>query len=134
MGPEGGLDLALLMEVNLEGRFTRLELTTSEGMLTLHPEPDRAWVEGNVVSERGVTPISLAWSSDHVLWVRDSPIAEILTGRGTIADVHTRPGLLIDAALNVVPATRAIEEGSGPPADDRGVPVLEASDEWDLEP
>ena len=134
LGPEGHLDLALLLEVDGDGRFTRLELTNSQGMLTLHPEPDRARVDGNVVSVRGVVPISQPWSSEHVLWVRDSPIAEILTGRVPIADGQTRRGLVIDAALNVVPATRVIEEGSRPPADDRGVPVLDASDEWDLEP
>lgn len=134
LGPEGRVDLALLMEVDGDGRFTRLELTTSRGMLTLHPEPDRSRVDGNVVSEGGVTPISLPWSPEDVLWVRDSPIAEILTGRLAITGGGMRTGAVIDSALAVVQATRGTEEGSGPPADDRGVPELDASVEWDLEP
>lgn len=134
VGPEDRLDLALLMEVDADGRFTRLELTTPRGSLTLHPEPDGARVDGNVVSDRGVTPISLPWGPDRLLWVRDSPIAEILTGRVAAFRGGMRTGLVIDGTLKVAPATSAMEEGSGPPADRRGVPVLGASDEWDLEP
>ena len=134
LSPHGHLDLALLIEVATDGRFSRLELTNSKGILTLHPEPHDARLEGNVVAERGVTPISMPWSPEHVLWVRDSPVAEILTGRVVAADGRMRSGVVIDSALEVVPATRAMEEGSVPPADDRGVPELGASDEWDLEP
>lgn len=102
-------------------------------MLTLHPEPDRSRVDGNVVSEGRVTPISLPWSSEHVLWVRDSPIAEILTGRFEAADGRMRRGLSINSTLEVAQAIRTMEEWRRPPADDRGVPELDASDEWDLE-
>lgn len=134
MGPEGRLDLALLIEVGGDGWFNRLELATSSAMLTLHPEPDRSRVDGNVVTERGVTPISVRWSSQHVLWVRDSPIAEILTRRVAPPGGRIRSGLSIDSTLLVALETRPAEEGSGPPSDDRGVPVLGASLEWDLEP
>ena len=133
LGPEGRLDLALLIEVDGDGWFNRLELTTSRGMLTLHPEPDRSRVDGNVVSEGRVTPISLPWSSEHVLWVRDSPIAEILTGRVEAADDRMCRGLSINSTLEVAQAIRTREEWRRPPADDRGVPELDASDEWDLE-
>ena len=133
LGPEGRLDLALLIEVDGDGWFNRLELTTSRGMLTLHPEPDRSRVDGNVVSEGRVTPISLPWSSEHMLWVRDSPIAEILTGRVEAADGRMRRGLSINSTLEVAQAIRTMEEWTRPPADDRGVPELDASAEWDLE-
>lgn len=134
LSPHGHLDLALLIEVANDGRFSRLELTNSKGILTLHPEPHGARLEGNVVSELGVTPISLAWGPNHLLWVQDSPIAEILTSRVAADGGGVRTGLVIDSALEVVPATRAMEEGSVPPADDRGVPELNGSLEWDLEP
>ena len=134
LSPQGHLDLALLIEVDTDGRFSRLELTNSKGILTLHPEPDRSQVHGNVVSDRGVTPISMSWGPECVLWVSDSPIAEIMTGRLASTGDGMRSGAVIDATLAVAQATRAMEEGSGPPADDRGVPELGASDEWDLEP
>ena len=134
LSPQGHLDLALLIEVDTDGRFGRLELTNSNGILTLHPEPDRIRVDGNIVSERGVVPISLAWGPEHILWVHDSPIAEILTGRAAVISGGVRTGLVIDATLAVAQATRAMEEGSGPPADERGVPELNGSLEWDLEP
>ncbi len=128
----GRVALALLFEVNVDGRFTRLEMTTPNGLLTLHPESDDSRVDGNVVGPTSVRPISLAWGVGRVLWVSGSPIPEILTRRVPGVGVPPTLGLAIDEDLQVMPASQT-GEGSAPLADDRGIPMLDAAEEWDLE-
>ena len=47
---DGNLVSDLLLELDPVGRWTRLELATTAGILTLHPEPDDTAVHGNVVT------------------------------------------------------------------------------------
>lgn len=124
--------MAVLLEVGVDGRFTRLELTAPGGLLTLHPEPDGSRVDGNVVDGSGVRPVSLPWGPGHVLRVSGSPIPEILTRRARGLAAPPTLVLAIDANLQVTPESRP-GEGSGPPADGRGVPILDEAMEWDLE-
>lgn len=130
---DGRLVLALLYEEDVEGRFTRLELVTERGMLTLHPEMDGARVDGNVVMGSGVPPITLPWGPDFVVSVQDSPIPEILTRRAGPTDRRGMSVAVIDSHLTIRLETLNAGEGTAPVSDDRGVPVLASSSEWPLE-
>ena len=55
-----GLRHAGLVELDRDGRIARLELETTDGMLTLHPDGDGRSAHGNVVRAHGVEPVALA--------------------------------------------------------------------------
>jgi hypothetical protein len=76
---DGRLIRSLMLEVSPAGRPTRLELTTLEGLLTLHPEPDESAIHGNVVSPSGVRHLALPWSPDDELWIVGSAAAIAVT-------------------------------------------------------
>ena len=68
---------ALLLETGTDGRFSHLELATTGGLLTLHPEPDGT-LHGNRVATGGdaVQPIAgLPFGPSAVLVVTGSPIS-----------------------------------------------------------
>jgi hypothetical protein len=115
---------AALVEIDPNGAFSRLELATSLGLLTLHPEPDRRSIDGNVVTADGVRPLALDWSPTAALAiVGDSFGSAILLGG---ADA---PSLVIRPRLGVV-------AGDSNPAlerDSRGIPILVDAREWPLE-
>jgi len=77
---DGHLVETLLLEVGGDGRPTRLELSTSSGLLTLHPEPSGG-LNGNVVTPAGVRHLSFAWSDKHELAIDRLPIAAAVTAR-----------------------------------------------------
>lgn len=129
---DGHVVLVLLLEMDVQGRFARLEVTTRSGLLTLHPEPGGSRVDGNVVHPDGVRPIAVPWGPGHVLRVADSPIPEILTRRVAVDGEAPSSILAIDASLALT-ALSPLGEGSGPVADPRGVPILDGAREWDLE-
>jgi hypothetical protein len=106
----GAIVSDLLLELDPAGRWSRLELATSGGILTLHPEPDGSAVHGNVVTPSGVRPLALAWSADHRLLVEDDPVATVALDAGK-DDAVAGPGIIIGTDLSVT-ATDAIE----PPA------------------
>jgi len=103
----------LLLEVDSAGRWTRLELASAGGILTLHPEPDDTAVHGNVVTERGVVPLVFGWSPGHCLVVAGEPVAAVALGRGR-ADASPAPGLHVTADLAVT-AEEAIVVPAGSP-------------------
>ena len=76
---DGIITHALLLEVDLDGRPTRLELATPAGLLTLHPGPDGSSLHGNVVSAVGMRHLAFAWSDDHGLSVDGRPLADAVT-------------------------------------------------------
>jgi len=104
----------LLLEVDLAGRPSRLELTTSAGLLTLHPSADESEIHGNVVSAtgEGVRPLVFGWSQEHELEVVGRPLATavalyrrrayVKVGQGGTLDV-----LSIDPELHVTKTTRS---------------------------
>jgi len=143
---------AVLLEVDPAGRFTRLELTTPAGMLTLHPEPDQREIHGNVVAADGsVRPLAFAWSADHEIDIVGRPIAMAvaLHRRRAVVAVGTQaaiPILAVDASLRVQMGVRlvarlaadrwSVDDTSGAPAgelvvDARGLPAAEVT--WPLE-
>jgi hypothetical protein len=88
----------LLLELDSAGRWTRLEMSTSAGILTLHPEPDGRSVHGNIVTERGVVPVALPWSPGHRLLLPDEPVAAAALGRG-VDEPEAGPAIVVDGRL-----------------------------------
>lgn len=152
---DGAIRLVLLLEVDVAGRPSRIELATPAGMLTLHPGEGSGALHGNVVSTEGVRHLALPWSDDHGLEVDGNPIAAAVTAhrlRTTTApgEGRTVQVVLIAADLLVAETTRRygrvaegewrIEPAAGdtPPVfltiDQRGIPTLPAdAREWPLE-
>ncbi len=154
MGPDGRFALALLLEVAVDGRPTRLELAGADTLLTLHPSADGLHLHGNVAHGAGIEHVELAWSPDHVLVVAGSPItaavaASWLQGRvgagegDTIPAVEVRPDLQVRAATWRVARVgerrwRLVAADAGPDItvdlDDSGVPAVFSGDRtWPLE-
>ena len=111
--PSGAIVSDLLLELDPAGHWSRLELATSDGILTLHPEPDGSAVHGNVVTPNGVRPLALAWSAAHRLLLPDDPVAAVALGAGW-EDAVSGPGIVVSADLSVT-ATDAIERPTGRP-------------------
>ena len=141
---DGVITHALLLEVDVTGRPSRLELSTTAGMLTLHPEEGSGGLHGNVVTGSGVRHLALPWSAEHGLEVEGRPIAAAVTahrlsGSTGVGEGRTVPVVVITPDLLVAEATRRytrvaagewqiddVDGGATPVVlaiDDRGVPV-----------
>ncbi|MEA2608078.1 MAG: hypothetical protein QOJ75_321 [Chloroflexota bacterium] len=108
---DGAISHALLLEVDLDGRPSRLELATAAGMLTLHPERSHEALHGNVVAVDGVRHLRLPWSDEHGLEIADRPLATVVTvhrlaGSMEVGEERTVPVIMITADLAVSEATR----------------------------
>jgi hypothetical protein len=68
----GGVLRAVLFETDPAGRVVRLEMATSVGLLTLHPERDEPVLHGNVVTPDGVRHLAIG---DAVVFVLGSAAA-----------------------------------------------------------
>ena len=145
---DGCLRLALLLETDRPGRMTRLELSSAEGLLTLHPEPDESALHGNVVTPTGVRHLSFAWSPEHELFVDGMPIAAIaalprLAGSLPPGTSRELPCVRVDGSLHVRAETMRLKrvdkrswllEGERIEVDDDGTPAGFAGPaEWPLE-
>jgi hypothetical protein len=113
-----------LIELDPAARFSRLELSSRGGLLTLHPERDSRSIHGNVVTPEGVRPLAFPWRREAAVELAADAFATAIlaTGEGS-------GSLVIRPSLGVV-------EGSGSgrlPLDDRGVPRLSNASEWSLE-
>jgi len=121
---DDGLRHAGLVELDPVGRLARLEFETGDGMLTLHPDADRAIAHGNVVRVVDVEPLAFAWSDDEALAIEDDPFGSAVLGwRGR--------GWMVGLDLGV-----RREDGRSVPAlglDERRVPRLRDDREWPLE-
>ena len=113
-----------LVEIDPAGRFARLELTSPAGLLTLHPEPDRRSIHGNVVTTDGVRPLALDWSATAALAIAGDSFGSAILQPGAGG-----PTLVIRPRLRIV----AGESGPALERDGRGVPVLRDGREWALE-
>ena len=149
----GGLVRTVVLEVSTDSRLTRLEVTTRNGMLTLHPEPDESAMHGNVVSADGVRHLAFPWSPAHVLLLLGS-IASATVELARLAERLEVGGttelevLRIDDALEPMPARWRVarvsaaewELGSLDGAEVRhvrldasGRPILPDATDWPLE-
>ena len=107
-----------------DGGFARLELERRAGLLSLHPDRERAMAHGNVVRSEGVEPLAVAWSDGDGIAIEGDGFGSAVAGwqgRGWVVgeDLRLRrsegaPGL----ALHI---------------DERGVPELIDAREWPLE-
>ena len=102
----GGVVRSILLEVAPTGRPERLEVTTSAGLLTLHPGPDASALHGNVVTPDGIRHLAFAWSPAHGLLVDSSPVAAAILVRG-LRDARVGESVEVDVvriADDLVPA------------------------------
>jgi hypothetical protein len=125
---EGRLRHVVLVEIDAAGRFARLELGSQAGMLTLHPEPDRRSIHGNVVASDGVRPLSFDWLPTAGLAISGDAFGSAILRVGTdVPTLVVRPGLEVVAGYGDSGPEPALE------GDGRGVPMLSDTREWPLE-
>ncbi len=144
---------SLLLETDPERRFSHLELATSAGLLTLHPEGD-ATLHGNAVTAaaEAVRHVSgLPWGADDVVVLADSvigaaAIAWACAERLAIGDTTEIGAVRITADLWVerveLHVARQRDDGwrletagaaTDLQVDDDGLPVLARARIWQLE-
>jgi hypothetical protein len=95
---DGRLDATLLLEVDGAARTARLELSSAEGLLTLHPSVDRRELHGNVVAPDGIRHLRFDWSPDHELVVEGFPVA-LMPALRARREPGDRPALIVGADL-----------------------------------
>lgn len=107
--PDGRHASAVLLEMASDGRVAKLEVATSDGLLTLHPDRGGTELHGNTVTPHGIRHHAFAWSAGHLLVVAGSPITaaaaagalatRVGEGEGTSAPVvEVGAGLVVRAA------------------------------------
>jgi hypothetical protein len=117
-----------LVELAPDGRFSRLELAASGGLLTFHPVQDGRSAHGNIVTPDAVLPIATKWQPEWGVGFVGDPFGSAIAGwRGD--------GLVVTSHHNEL-----VWREPGPHADliastrdDRGVPQLDDAVEWPLE-
>ena len=121
---------SLLLELDRDGRFAHLELTTLAGLLTLHPEADGT-LHGNAVTASGVTHVRLPWEPDEVIVVEHSVVCQAVAATWQLARGHDALGVIrVKPDLSLErerPASWAADEDGGE------LPVLEDPQVWPLE-
>lgn len=100
LAPGGHVLSHLLLEVDPGGRWTRLELASPAGLLTLHPAPDGRSVHGNVVTPDGMRHLSVAWGSEHRLAVEGEPV--LAAAFHDAARAGPGPGIVVGPDLALV--------------------------------
>jgi hypothetical protein len=122
-----GIRSSLLLELDPDGQFSHLELSTAAGLLTLHPEPDGT-LHGNAVTAEGMRHVvGLAWDPDGAVLLDGSLVCRAATvgpGRASIACLR----IGIDLALEI--GTTSTEESA---TTSDGLPILVDGASWPLE-
>jgi hypothetical protein len=128
---DGTVVHSLLLELDPEGRFAHLELTTPAGLLTLHPEGDGS-LHGNAVTAAGVTHVrGLPWQPDDVILIEGSVVCRAVAGQWQLARALDALGAVrVEADLSLA---RERASDAAAPVDGRALPVLQDSREWPLE-
>lgn len=101
-----GGTLALLLELEPAGGWSRLEMSAGTGLLTLHPTPALDALHGNVVTTDGIRHLAFPWSPDHRILVPGSVVglaalARTLDAVIGVGEGRRVPGVRIDASLDV---------------------------------
>ena len=122
---------SLLLELDPEGRFAHLELTTPAGLLTLHPEGDGT-LHGNAVTAAGIAHVrGLPWEPDDVILVEGSVVCQVVAGQWQLAYGLVDLGVVrIAPDLSLARERTTLDRAS---IDGRGLPALQDSHEWPLE-
>jgi len=106
----GTITSSVLLEVGTDGRPARLEVATTAGLLTLHPETTGS-LHGNAVTAEGVRHLVLGWSDEHELEVEPLAISAAVTARRLgrtvpVGEGTAVPVVTIDPDLVVGEGTR----------------------------
>jgi len=121
---------SLLLELDADGRFSHLELSTAAGLLTLHPEADGT-LHGNAVTADGIRHVAgLAWDRDRAISVRGSAIC--LAAERRRDGTRARSWLMIDLDLRLETVDR-VARPTWQVVDAEGLPVLVDAESWPLE-
>jgi hypothetical protein len=128
---DGAVVHSLLLELDPEGRFAHLELTTPAGLLTLHPEGDGT-IHGNAVAAAGITHVrGLPWEPDDVVLIDGSVVCAVVAVQWQLGRGAEDLGVLrVAVNLSLERERRSIERV---PVDGRGLPLLEDAHQWPLE-
>jgi hypothetical protein len=123
-----GIRSSLLLELDPDGRFSHLELSTAAGLLTLHPEGDGT-LHGNAVTPVGISHVvGLPWRHDAAIWLDGSGINAAAARRadGTFPTDCLRVGLDLHLAREAIAFDPAA-------VDLDGLPVLAGRTTWPIE-
>ena len=108
-----GIRHSLLLEIDPEGRFAHLELSTNAGLLTLHPEGDGT-LHGNAIKAGGVVHVrGLSWDRDGIVLVDGSLVSRLAAfpGLATVIEAGAARSILvlrIPADLELLSATEEV--------------------------
>jgi hypothetical protein len=117
-----------IVELLPDGRLGRLEVSSFGGLLTYHPEPDGLSAHGNIVTTDGVKPIATTWRSDWRVGIVGDPFASAIAGwNGFGFVVSWQPYSIVWREPGQHDDVTTLD------CDGRGVPILEAAEEWALE-
>ena len=124
---EGSVVSSLLLELDPDGRFSHLELSTAAGLLTLHPETDGT-LHGNSVTADGISHIrGMPWEADRVIALVGSAVCQAVAGAGRRVGDRV-PVLRIGLDLSLARDTLELTTDPGD-----GLPVLSGAASWPLE-
>ncbi|HEU5203970.1 MAG TPA: hypothetical protein VFU17_06695 [Candidatus Limnocylindrales bacterium] len=128
---DGAVVHSLLFELDPDGRFAHLELTTPAGLLTLHPEGDGT-LHGNAVTAAGITHVrGLPWEPDDVVLIDGSIVCAVVAVQWQRSRGAEDVGLVrVGVNLSLERERKSIEFDA---VDGRGLPVLEDAHQWPLE-
>lgn len=142
---------SLLLETDMDRRFSHLELAQADGLWTLHPEGDGTLHGNHVGGEASrIRHVSgLPFAREDVVILDGSPLGHaavawglagsIDDGRETSVDgVRIAPGGTLDriVGIRVTRSTRVtwqVGEGSPFEIDEAGLPILTDGKRWPLE-
>jgi hypothetical protein len=123
-----GIRSSLLLELDPNGRFSHLELSTAAGLLTLHPEGDGT-LHGNAVTSAGIGHVvGLPWQPDVAIWLDGSGINAAAARRADGASALD----VLRIGLDLTLAREAMQIDPGA-VDGEGLPVLVGGTTWPLE-
>jgi len=117
-----GIRSSLLLELDPDGRFSHLELSTGAGLLTLHPEGDGT-LHGNAVTADGVQHVvGLLWDADGSVLLEGSAVCRAAARGGNGIAIGLDLGL---RRIDDIPGHGATDPG--------GFPSLDEAVSWPLE-
>lgn len=88
----GAVVRAVLLETDPAGRLTRLEIATAAGLLTLHPDPGKSVLHGNVVTPTGIR---------HLTFDRTTVLVDGSPAAAAIAVARLADGVRVGATTRV---------------------------------
>jgi hypothetical protein len=131
---DGAVISSVLLELDRGRGFSHLELSTSAGLLTLHPEGDGS-LHGNAVEATGVRHVvALAWQPGDLLLVAGSPISRAAAARRADAPRHSGVAMGVVVAIDLTLVRRAIGRSERAiDLDPDGLPAFAGGETWPLE-